>query len=93
MYAIRSNEHFEIITPFLFDNTVDQDEAKETCEWWLDHEYPNDELGHTTAFGSRPFKNRVIGQVFNWGSIKKKDGSFILRKVEPIWHFKGMCKT
>ncbi len=92
-FAIRDGELIEIVTPFLFDYSVSKKEAEETCLWWLNKQFPNDEFEHTTQPGL-DFENRIIGWTLKLDTHftlkdKKIEG---IRRIEPITHFEGMCK-
>lgn len=83
----------EIVTPFLFDDSVDKEEAKTTCLWWLDKHYPKDEFEHLAEPG-REFDSRIIGwtlKIETDFSLEGK-GPRGIRRVDPITHFEGMCK-
>ena len=84
----------EIVTPFLFDYSVDKEEAKTTCMWWLNKEFPNDDFKHLAEPG-RDFDSRIIGWTLKIENNFSLEGTDVqgIRRVEPITHFEGMCKV
>ena len=93
-YAVRDGELIEIVTPFLFDYSVDKEEAKTTCLWWLNKQFPNDEFEHIAEPG-RDFDSRIIGwnlKIETDFPIEGKEHHGI-RRIDPITHFEGMCKV
>ena len=83
----------EIVTPFLFDYSISKTEAKNACLLWLDNEFPNDEFKHTTEPG-RDFDSRIVGWILKIDTrFSYKDTQIDgIRRIDPIAHFKGMCR-